>query len=402
MEYDGSLIALLLPDLAAHGTGAQTPASPTVLPGVAGETPVVATTDFLKLLDRERLAATRVPDPLSAERQLLPLPGNILPAVPVDVPLRALRSAPLPTLPIPSHPQAPPATLAPAADPVRQSLRSRTPTSQAPLESLPETPPKPVLPQVDRQLQPTPSVEPRAPSAPVVEPVPATNARMANAPPPQLPDAAPPQRAAEIALPPDTELARKPDVRVEREPIQVSSRSEPAPLSPTASQPTAPLSTPIATPALPVANDVAPTMTQTSQLSSLAQLPDQVVESVRWLADQKGGEVRVRLNPPELGHLDIRVSVNDDQTYVTITANNAQARDALEQHLGRLRALFDAAGLDLADAQVAPEQRESASHEAMSGWSPEFRDLAIEDGNSSVHQRAPSLLADPHRIDLFA
>lgn len=73
---------------------------------------------------------------------------------------------------------------------------------------------------------------------------------------------------------------------------------------------------------------------------------------VQWLVGSNGGEARITLNPPELGAVDVKVSLVDDKTYVQLTTATAAARDELSQSLPRLRELFAASGLELGGASV--------------------------------------------------
>ena len=73
---------------------------------------------------------------------------------------------------------------------------------------------------------------------------------------------------------------------------------------------------------------------------------------VQVLAGSNAGEARITLNPPELGAVDIKISLVDDKTYVQLTTATAAARDELSQSLPRLRELFAASGLELGGASV--------------------------------------------------
>ncbi len=60
----------------------------------------------------------------------------------------------------------------------------------------------------------------------------------------------------------------------------------------------------------------------------------------------------IRLDPPELGSLQVRVTTRHEQTSVIFVAPNNAVRDALEQQLPRLRETLENAGLQLQDANV--------------------------------------------------
>jgi flagellar hook-length control protein FliK len=73
---------------------------------------------------------------------------------------------------------------------------------------------------------------------------------------------------------------------------------------------------------------------------------------VQVLVDQHVGEAHIKLNPPELGAVDIKISLVDDKTFVQLTAGTSAARDELTQSLPRLRELLSAGGLSLGGASV--------------------------------------------------
>lgn len=89
-----------------------------------------------------------------------------------------------------------------------------------------------------------------------------------------------------------------------------------------------------------------------------------VSSRVVWMAQQGMQQAELRLNPPTLGPVDVRLSVQNDQTTVNFIANNATTREALEQALPRLRESFQENGLQLAHADVGEQ---SGSDEQAAG-----------------------------------
>jgi len=123
---------------------------------------------------------------------------------------------------------------------------------------------------------------------------------------------------------------------------------------------------------------------------------------VQWLIDHRVGEAHIKLNPPELGALDVKISLVDDQTFVHVTASSAGARDELAQSLPRLRELLSASGLELGGASV--ESGRDGRHEA-GGYAVQAREAGlVRDVQSPGHdERSPAALRrTAGRIDLFA
>ncbi|PWI33172.1 flagellar hook-length control protein FliK [Vibrio albus] len=75
----------------------------------------------------------------------------------------------------------------------------------------------------------------------------------------------------------------------------------------------------------------------TSQGKWGEQMMQILQDRVSMQASQKMQEARIRLDPPELGKLDLLVKVDGDRLHVQINANHAQVREALVQVSERLR-----------------------------------------------------------------
>ncbi len=82
---------------------------------------------------------------------------------------------------------------------------------------------------------------------------------------------------------------------------------------------------------------------------------DELGTRLALMADRGQHSASLRLSPEHLGPLEVRISVRDDQASVWFGASHADTRAALEQALPRLRELFAAQGLSLADTGVFHE-----------------------------------------------
>ena len=87
--------------------------------------------------------------------------------------------------------------------------------------------------------------------------------------------------------------------------------------------------------------------------TNAARWHDALATRIQFLVDHDIGEAKIKLNPPELGALDVKIALQDDKTYVQMTAHSASARDELAQGLPRLRELLSAGGLELGGATVS-------------------------------------------------
>lgn len=76
---------------------------------------------------------------------------------------------------------------------------------------------------------------------------------------------------------------------------------------------------------------------------------------LQMMVGQNVQTAEIRLDPPELGALDIKIKITNDVASVNITSAHAQVRDALETAVPRLREMFAESGVSLGDVNVRQE-----------------------------------------------
>lgn len=85
----------------------------------------------------------------------------------------------------------------------------------------------------------------------------------------------------------------------------------------------------------------------------------QVMSSrVVWMAKEGLQQAQLRMNPANLGPVEVKLHVQNDQASVTFLAQHSATRDALEQALPRLRESFAENGMELTNAQVGEQQQQ--------------------------------------------
>lgn len=80
-----------------------------------------------------------------------------------------------------------------------------------------------------------------------------------------------------------------------------------------------------------------------------------VAERVAIMATQRITSAEIQLDPPELGQLQVRVTLNQEQASVSFASQHAVVREALDQTAQKLRDMFDAEGLNLVDVDVSDQ-----------------------------------------------
>ena len=78
----------------------------------------------------------------------------------------------------------------------------------------------------------------------------------------------------------------------------------------------------------------------------------QLNEKIRWMVNARNTMAEIRLDPPELGSMQVRVNVSGDAASVSFVVQSQQAKDALAEAMPRLRDMLSEQGIELGDAQV--------------------------------------------------
>jgi flagellar hook-length control protein FliK len=129
-----------------------------------------------------------------------------------------------------------------------------------------------------------------------------------------------------------------------------------------------------------------------------SEFPQEILARVRMIQSQNGKEARLNLHPAELGRLQIAITSEGEATRVAFVVENAQAKEALEQAMPRLREFLQQAGLQLTDSSVAQQDFRDSSGFASGDDEAEQKGSALA-GDSDGEQDAPGPSgSDPDRI----
>jgi flagellar hook-length control protein FliK len=80
------------------------------------------------------------------------------------------------------------------------------------------------------------------------------------------------------------------------------------------------------------------------------------------LVSRREPQAEIRLNPPQLGPVEIRIGLQGDQVSLAFTAPHPDTRAAIENALPQLREMFAGNGLALCNASVNAESSQQQSH----------------------------------------
>lgn len=124
-----------------------------------------------------------------------------------------------------------------------------------------------------------------------------------------------------------------------------------------------------------------------------------VGERVLWLAAQNVTSAEIRLDPPELGPMQVRVSVNQDQVNVSFTSPHPAVRDVLDQQLNRLREMFAEQGLNLVDVDVS-DKSFAQQHQQKDDSNKAGSSSQLEDDEAAA--LASSIIMSDRLVDHYA
>ncbi len=133
-------------------------------------------------------------------------------------------------------------------------------------------------------------------------------------------------------------------------------------------------------------------------------------EKVMWMINQNIQSAEIKLNPPELGRLDIKISMQQqDQTNILFTSQNQQVREIIESALPRLREMLGDSGLNLSDVDVSDKSftaRDNNKDQFSSNDQPDGSDVEASgsdaSGSEDIIEQQLFHGQDSARIDYYA
>ena len=90
---------------------------------------------------------------------------------------------------------------------------------------------------------------------------------------------------------------------------------------------------------------------------------DAVKDKVMVMINQKIKQLEIRLDPPELGSMQVRLNLQNEQAAVSFIVQNQQAKEALEQNIGKLKEMLAESGIDVGDANIEQRSQQSSEQE---------------------------------------
>ncbi|NOX09892.1 MAG: hypothetical protein GXP22_10495 [Gammaproteobacteria bacterium] len=139
-------------------------------------------------------------------------------------------------------------------------------------------------------------------------------------------------------------------------------------------------------------------------LQQMTNWGNALAERMLWMSGQDVSKAEIRLNPAQLGPMEVRIQIQNDQAQISFTAQHASVRESLEMALPRLREMFDNNGINLVSTDISEhsfaQQREAANRssegfdDSDQGYSAGAEDVALSEGVISVNSGGSNNMLD--------
>lgn len=137
-----------------------------------------------------------------------------------------------------------------------------------------------------------------------------------------------------------------------------------------------------------------------------AEWGDKLMGKLSWLTAKNLSTAEIHLTPPDMGPMEVRVRVQNDQATITVHAANPMVRDQLELHSHRLRDMLGEQGLSLAQFDVSDNSQnqrgEQGTGEGDGSFSGSGAELSAADGGEANTQTGSLDLSWNGAVDIFA
>lgn len=141
-----------------------------------------------------------------------------------------------------------------------------------------------------------------------------------------------------------------------------------------------------ATDAMPQESKMAPPAQMHAPLGS-EDWGQELAVRMRWMLSANSQHANLKLNPAELGNIEIKISTDGDETRLLFVVQHASAREAIEGSLPRLREVLEHSGLSVASSDVEHQSGFAEGRDGGGHRLREFGDLSGSGPGSSEQQQ---------------
>lgn len=134
-----------------------------------------------------------------------------------------------------------------------------------------------------------------------------------------------------------------------------------------------------------------------------AEWGDKLVGKLTWLTARNMSVAEIHLTPPDMGPMEVRVQVQQEQANITVHSANPAVRDQLELHSHRLRDMLSEQGLSLEQFDVSDSSQQQAGEDGSAEHSANGNGALADSGQDDQDPLPESLdLTWKGEVDIFA
>ncbi|MDX1557498.1 MAG: flagellar hook-length control protein FliK [Marinobacter sp.] len=136
-----------------------------------------------------------------------------------------------------------------------------------------------------------------------------------------------------------------------------------------------------------------------------AEWGDKLVGKLSWLTARNMSVAEIHLTPPDMGPMEVKVRVQNEQANITVHSANPVVRDQLELHSHRLRDMLGEQGLSLAGFDVSDSPRQQTGEQGTGdgdGSGAESTSLVAGDQDDENVSSGSLDLSWKGEVDIFA
>lgn len=127
-----------------------------------------------------------------------------------------------------------------------------------------------------------------------------------------------------------------------------------------------------------------------------------MAKQILWMINQNVSSAEIRLNPANLGPIEVLIDMNEDEVSVSLTSRHAVVREAMEQALPKLREMFDENGINLTDADISKhslsEQREQSNDDKNNFLNSHRETITVAD---HIEQESQQVISSTNMVDYY-
>jgi len=105
-------------------------------------------------------------------------------------------------------------------------------------------------------------------------------------------------------------------------------------------------------------------------------------QRIQWVVNQSMSGAQIKLNPQNMGPVEVRVQMQNDQISLSFTAQHGATREAIEAALPRLREMFSEQNINMADVDISQHSFSEQRERQAAGEGDEFSLFNEKDGEA--------------------